>query len=156
MTEVLTGATVRKWIEKTAEVMAENRSYLTELDSAIGDADHGNNMDRGYKVVVEKLPEGDDIGALLKAVSMALISKVGAAAGSLYGTMFLQASKPLIGKSEIGFEETAQFFDDVVAGVKLRGKSDVGPCPSRRQAASTARTRRSAPMRSASWMRSMR
>ncbi|MEI2383672.1 dihydroxyacetone kinase subunit DhaL [Breoghania sp. JC706] len=126
MAEVLTGATVRKWIEKTAAVMAENRTYLTELDSAIGDADHGNNMDRGYKAVVEKLPEGDDIGALLKAVSMALISKVGGAAGPLYGTMFLQGSKPLMGKSEIGFDELAQFFDDAVAGVKMRGKAEAG------------------------------
>lgn len=126
MAEALTGATVRKWIEKTAAVMAENRTYLTELDSAIGDADHGNNMDRGFKAVVEKLPEGDDIGALLKAVSMALISKVGGAAGPLYGTMFLQASKPLMGKTEAGFEDMAQFFDDAVAGVKMRGKADTG------------------------------
>ncbi|PTW53227.1 dihydroxyacetone kinase DhaL subunit [Breoghania corrubedonensis] len=126
MTEMLTGATVRKWIEKTAAVMAENRTYLTELDKAIGDADHGNNMDRGFKAVVEKLPEGDDIGALLKAVSMALISKVGGAAGPLYGTMFLQGSKPLMGKSEISFEELAQFFEDAVAGVKMRGKAEAG------------------------------
>ncbi|WP_321339080.1 dihydroxyacetone kinase subunit DhaL [Breoghania sp.] len=126
MTDALTCDIVRNWICKTAEVMAENRAYLTELDSAIGDADHGNNMDRGYKAVIEKLPDGDDVGALLKAVSMALISKVGGAAGPLYGTMFLQASKPLMGKSEIGFDELAQFFDDAVAGVKMRGKADVG------------------------------
>ncbi|POF31112.1 dihydroxyacetone kinase subunit DhaL [Roseibium marinum] len=122
----VTGPMVRAWIEKSAEVLAENRKYLTELDSPIGDSDHGNNMDRGYKAVVEKLPEGDDIGAMLKSVAMSLISKVGGAAGPLYGTMFLDGSKPLIGKTVVSGEELAQFFADAINGVKKRGRSDVG------------------------------
>ncbi len=123
---VLTGSAVRRWVEKSAKVLAENRAYLTDLDSPIGDADHGNNMDRGYKAVLEKLPESDDIGELLKAVAMALISKVGGAAGPLYGTLFLQASKPLTGVREMDGAALAQFFDDAVAGVKMRGRSDAG------------------------------
>ncbi len=121
----VTGPVIRAWIEKSAEVLAENRAHLSELDSPIGDADHGNNMDRGYKAVLEKLPEGDDIGALLKSVAMTLISKVGGAAGPLYGTLFLDGSKPLKGKTELTGAELAQFFDDAIAGVKKRGRSDV-------------------------------
>lgn len=122
----MTAPMVRAWIEKSAEVLAENRVHLSELDSPIGDADHGNNMDRGYKAVLEKLPEGDDIGALLKSVAMTLISKVGGAAGPLYGTLFLDGSKPVMGKTALSGAEVAQFFDDAIAGVKKRGRSDVG------------------------------
>lgn len=123
---VVTAPMIRAWIAASAQVLAENRGYLSELDSPIGDADHGNNMDRGFRAVLEKLPEGDDIGALLKTVAMTLISKVGGAAGPLYGTLFLDGSKPLKGKTELTGAELAQFFDDAIAGVKKRGRSDVG------------------------------
>ena len=125
---MLTSYQIRVWIEKSAAAMAENRKYLTDMDSPIGDADHGNNMDRGYKAVLEKMPDPDieDIGSILKAVAMALISKVGGAAGPLYGTMFLQASKPLMGKTSMSKEDLAEFFDNAVAGVKKRGRSDAG------------------------------
>ena len=85
----ITASGVRRWIAEYAEVIAEHRQELVALDRAIGDADHGTNMDRGMKKAVEKLDatEGDDIGALLKAVAMALISSVGGAAGPLYGTL---------------------------------------------------------------------
>ncbi|WP_299816409.1 dihydroxyacetone kinase subunit DhaL [uncultured Roseibium sp.] len=130
MTDTLAGAVtapmVRAWIEKSAKVLADNRAHLTELDSPIGDSDHGNNMDRGFKAVLEKLPQGDDIGAMLKSVAMSLISKVGGAAGPLYGTMFLDGAKPLAGKTSLTGEELARFFDDAVAGVMKRGRSDVG------------------------------
>ncbi|PVB62600.1 dihydroxyacetone kinase subunit L [Labrenzia sp. 011] len=116
---------VRAWIERSAKVLADNRAYLTELDAPIGDSDHGNNMDRGFKAALEKLPEGDDIGAMLKSVAMSLISKVGGAAGPLYGTMFLDGAKPLAGKTSLSADELAQFFDDAVAGVMKRGRSDV-------------------------------
>ena len=79
----ITAADVRGWIEDFATAVAEHRVELVELDTAIGDGDHGTNMDRGMRAATEKLAEvdGDDIGALLKAVGMALISKVGGAAG---------------------------------------------------------------------------
>ena len=94
---------VRAWIGDFAAQVAEHRMELVRLDTAIGDGDHGTNMDRGMKAAVEKLEatEGDDIGALLKAVGMALVSKVGGAAGPLYGTLFLQMGTASAGKSEL-------------------------------------------------------
>lgn len=124
--QAVTGATIRLWIEKTAAVLAENRAHLCELDSPIGDADHGNNMDRGYKAVLEKLPAGDDVGALLKSVAMTLIAKVGGAAGPLYGTFFLEAGKPLAGQTALSPAALAQLFADGVAGVARRGRSEAG------------------------------
>lgn len=117
---------IRAWILRCAEVLAENRAYLSELDSPIGDADHGNNMERGFKAAVAALPESDDIGELLKSVAMTLISKVGGAAGPLYGTWFLDGSKTLMGKTSVNADQMAGFLDAAVSGVKKRGKSDVG------------------------------
>lgn len=124
--KTVTAPMIRAWIETSAAVLAKNRGHLSELDSPIGDADHGNNMERGFKAVLEKLPEGNDIGALLKSVAMTLISKVGGAAGPLYGTLFLDGSKPLMGKTEMSQEELAQFFDNAISGVKKRGRSEAG------------------------------
>ena len=129
-TGVITAAMICNWFEKSAEVIANNRAHLTELDAPIGDSDHGNNMDRGYKAILEKLPRGEDgggdIGAIFKLVAMTLISKVGGASGPLYGTLFLEGGKPLSGKSELTAEELARFFDDAIAGVIKRGKAEVG------------------------------
>ena len=88
----ITAADVRCWIEDYAAVISEHRAELVRLDTAIGDGDHGTNMDRGMRAATEKLADvdGDDIGVLLKAVGMALISKVGGAAGPLYGTLFMR------------------------------------------------------------------
>src|SRR5690349_9583383 len=80
------------WVRRFAELVAEHRAELTELDSAIGDADHGINMDRGMQAVLAKLDEGP-IGTadeLLKVVGMTLVSSVGGASGPLYGTFFLR------------------------------------------------------------------
>src|SRR4029078_12715611 len=98
------GATdVRAWIGDFAGVVGETRMELVRLDTAIGDGDHGTNMDRGMKAALEKLEatEGDDVGAILKAVAMTLISKVGGAAGPLYGTLFLQMGTAAAGKREL-------------------------------------------------------
>ncbi len=89
------------WLKTFAATIAENKEYLTELDSAIGDADHGINMDRGFQAVLGKLdgaPPGD-IGALCKTVGMTLVSTVGGAGGPLYGTLFLQLGVATAGKS---------------------------------------------------------
>ena len=88
------------WIERYAARIAEQKEYLTQLDSAIGDADHGANMDRGFQAVLAKKAElqNGDIGAVLKGVAMTLISTVGGASGALYGTFFLQASTAGKGK----------------------------------------------------------
>ena len=121
-------AQVLGWVESFSSTVAENREYLTRLDSAIGDADHGTNMDRGMKAVLAKLDglEGDDIGALLKTVGMTLVSTVGGAAGPLYGTLFLQMGVATVGKSELEPEDWAAALDAAVKGVEMRWKAEPG------------------------------
>src|ERR687897_372653 len=96
-------------IRSMAAVMEENRKHLTKLDSEIGDGDHGNNMYRGFQAALERL-EGTDPPTpadALKAVSMALVGKVGGAAGPLYGTAFLRASTALQDRNEVSAEDAA-------------------------------------------------
>jgi dihydroxyacetone kinase-like protein len=121
-------AQVLAWVEAFSSTVAENKEYLTRLDSAIGDADHGINMDRGMKAVTAKLDafKGDDIGALLKTVGMTLVSSVGGAGGPLYGTLFLQMGMATAGKSELGPEDWAAALDAAVKGVQMRGKAEPG------------------------------
>src|ERR671912_2887749 len=111
-----------------ADAMEENRRYLTKLDSEIGDGDHGNNMNRGFQAALDRL-EGADPSTpadVMKAVSMALISKVGGAAGPLYGTAFLRASSALGDKEEISGEDAAEALEAALGGIKQRGKAEVG------------------------------
>ena len=119
---------VRAFIKDFAAVISENRAYLTELDAAIGDADHGTNMDRGMRKVLEKLEtlDSSDPGALLKSVGMTLVSTVGGAGGPLYGTVFLQLGAKLAGVPDIGLEQWADAIDAAVNGVKARGKAEPG------------------------------
>jgi dihydroxyacetone kinase-like protein len=115
------------WIRAFAATVAENKVYLTELDSAIGDADHGINMNRGMQAVVAKIDgiSGPDIGALLKTVGMTLVSTVGGAGGPLYGTLFLQMGTSAAGKSELSPEDWAAALAAGVAGVQSRGKAEL-------------------------------
>jgi phosphoenolpyruvate---glycerone phosphotransferase subunit DhaL len=120
---------VSDWIRAFAAAVAENREYLTELDSAIGDADHGINMNRGMQAVVAKLDAGEappDAGALLKTVGMTLVSTVGGASGPLYGTLFLQMGTSAAGKSELSDQDWADALAAGVAGVQRRGKAELG------------------------------
>lgn len=119
---------VSDWIRAFAAVVAENREYLTELDSAIGDADHGINMNRGFQAVRGKLDAGEaaDIGALLKTVGMTLVSTVGGASGPLYGTLFLQMGTSAAGKSDLSGDDWAEALAAGVAGVQRRGKAELG------------------------------
>jgi phosphoenolpyruvate---glycerone phosphotransferase subunit DhaL len=116
------------WVEAYASTVADNKEYLTRLDSAIGDADHGTNMDRGMTAVLAKLDglEGDDVGALLKTVGMTLVSTVGGAGGPLYGTLFLQMGAATTGKSELEPEDWAAALTAAVEGVQMRGKAEPG------------------------------
>ncbi len=119
---------VSDWIRAFAAVVAENKEYLTELDSAIGDADHGINMNRGMRAVLGKMDaaESADIGALLKAVGMTLVSTVGGASGPLYGTLFLQMGTSAAGKSDLSGDDWADALAAGVAGVQRRGKAELG------------------------------
>ena len=113
------------FVERFAEAVAEHRRLLTRLDSAIGDADHGENMHRGMRAALERLA-GDTPAALLKAVAMALVSKVGGAAGPLYGTGFLRASKAVEGKDDLGGADLVAALDAAFEGIAQRGKSQRG------------------------------
>jgi dihydroxyacetone kinase-like protein len=124
----VTADQVRDWIRRFSAVIAERRAELVALDTAIGDGDHGTNMDRGMKKALEKLDsqEGADIGALLKTVAMALISSVGGAAGPLYGTLFLQMGTSAAGKEELDLAGWTAALDAGIKGVQARGKAEPG------------------------------
>ena len=114
-------------VREMAAAMEENRRYLTKLDSEIGDGDHGNNMNRGFQAALERL-EGADPSTpadVLKAVSMALISKVGGAAGPLYGTAFLRASSALGDKEEVSAEDAAEALEAAVHVVAVVAVPDL-------------------------------
>ena len=116
------------WLEAVAAAIQSNKDDLTQLDAAIGDADHGTNMDRGFQAVIAKLPgvTGQDIGAVLKAVGMTLVSTVGGAGGPLYGTFFLQMGAATAGKLELTLADWATALEAGVDGVVKRGKASVG------------------------------
>mgnify|MGYP005852479821 CR=1 FL=1 len=119
---------VISWIRSLGAVYEENRQYLTQLDSSIGDADHGINMDRGFKKALEKLPEVEDkdIGAILKMVGLTLVSTVGGAAGPLYGTLYMRAGMTADGKMELSPQEVTAMFEAGLQGVIQRGKAELG------------------------------
>lgn len=121
-----TSSDVIAFIEAYAGVVAEHKRELTKLDSAIGDADHGENLDRGFKAALERLP-GDDAtpAEILKAVAMALVSKVGGAAGPLYGTAFLRAAAAVDGRAELDTAGIVEALDAGLAGVISRGKTEL-------------------------------
>jgi phosphoenolpyruvate---glycerone phosphotransferase subunit DhaL len=118
---------VVRMIRAFAATVAEQKEYLTELDSAIGDADHGINMDRGMKAVVAKLDgqQRTDVGTLLKTVGMTLVSTVGGAGGPLYGTLFLQLGTATAGKETLEASDWAAALDAAVTGVQARGKAEL-------------------------------
>jgi phosphoenolpyruvate---glycerone phosphotransferase subunit DhaL len=124
----VTSEQVRDWLRRFADVVAEKRMELVRLDTAIGDGDHGTNMDRGMKKAVEKLDstEGGDIGADLKAVGMTLVSTVGGAAGPLYGTLFLQMGSASAGKDELDLDGWTAAVEAGVKGLQARGKAEPG------------------------------
>jgi len=116
------------WMRRYAAVIADQKGALTELDSAIGDADHGTNMDRGMQAVVAKLDGAPpaDVGAALKTVGMTLISTVGGSGGPLYGSFFMQAGNALAGEAELTPQELVRALEAGVAGVMKIGKSTTG------------------------------
>jgi dihydroxyacetone kinase-like protein len=124
---ITTEGTLR-WLKQLANVLHENRDYLTQLDSPIGDADHGTNMDRGFKALADKLPgmENMDIGSILKTVGTTLVSTVGGASGPLYGTAFLRAGMATSGKHELYESDMVSMLEAALEGIKVRGKAQLG------------------------------
>jgi len=120
---------VVRWIRAFAAEVSANKEQLTQLDAAVGDGDHGINMDRGMSAVVAKVDaasDEQDIGALLKTVGMTLVSTVGGAGGPLYGTLFLQMGTAVSGKDELGPDDWAAALEAGIAGVQARGKAEPG------------------------------
>jgi dihydroxyacetone kinase-like protein len=116
------------WLAKLSGVMKDNKEFLTELDAAIGDADHGINMDRGFGKVLEKLPsvKEKDLGTILRTVGMTLMSSVGGASGPLYGTFFMKAGMALDGKEEIDAPGLVIFLKAGIEGILQRGRAERG------------------------------
>lgn len=116
------------WMTRFAEEMSEHRQELVRLDTAIGDGDHGTNMNRGMQKALEKLQASEqaDPGAVLKTVAMALVSSVGGAAGPLYGTLFLQMGTAMAGQSEVDLPGLAAAWRKGLEGVQSRGKAEPG------------------------------
>ena len=123
----LDAAWARRWIELSAADIAEQRDYLVDLDRAIGDGDHGENMDRGFKASVEALGQAQpaSVAEVLKTVAKTLMSTVGGAAGPLYGTAFLRASKAA-GDGELDGAGVAALIAGALDGIQARGKATTG------------------------------
>ena len=120
---------VLRWVQRFAAEVEANKEYLTQLDAAVGDGDHGINMQRGMSAVVAKVDTQageQDVGALLKTVGMTLVSTVGGAGGPLYGTLFLQMGTATAGKSELSPDDWAAALEAGIAGVQARGKAEPG------------------------------
>ena len=123
----LDAAWARRWIELAAADIAEQRDYLVDLDRAIGDGDHGENMDRGFKAAVEALEQTQpgSVAEVLKTVAKTLMSTVGGAAGPLYGTAFLRASKAA-GDGDLDGAGVAAVIAGALDGIQARGKATTG------------------------------
>ena len=123
----LDAAWARRWIESAAADIAEQRDYLVDLDRVIGDGDHGENMDRGFKAAVEALEQAQpaNVAEVLKTVAKTLMSTVGGAAGPLYGTAFLRASKAA-GDGELDGAGVAAVIAGALDGIQARGKATTG------------------------------
>ena len=123
----LDAAWARRWIELAAADVSEQRDYLVDLDRAIGDGDHGENMDRGFKAALEALGQAEpaSVAEVLKTVAKTLMSTVGGAAGPLYGTAFLRASKAA-GDGELDAAGVAAIIEGALGGIQARGKATTG------------------------------
>lgn len=122
----LTQAQIILWLQQCAQLFEQNSDYLTDLDREIGDADHGLNMNRGFRKVQEKLPEfdGQDIGTILKTTGMILLSNIGGASGPLFGTFFIRAAKPTASLQNLELNQLVEMVTEGVAGIVSRGKAE--------------------------------
>ena len=129
MSESVTTVVFERWVRNFARLVAENREHLTELDAAIGDADHGSNMDRGMKAAVAALDESPppNAGALLSKVGITLVSTVGGASGPLFGTMFIRMGGSLASAGDaLSAGDVAAALRAGLGGVVDRGKPAPG------------------------------
>src|SRR5271165_6353594 len=119
-------AVFRAWITSAAEVIQANRDHLTQLDAAIGDADHGTNLARGFTAVTAAIEGAATPGAVLTVTGSTLISKVGGASGPLYGVAFRRAGKALGSAPEADLPAVSAALDAALAGVQQLGAAREG------------------------------
>ncbi|WP_150540220.1 dihydroxyacetone kinase subunit DhaL [Actinobacillus vicugnae] len=118
---------ILQWLANCEKTMTEQRDFLTQLDTEIGDGDHGLNMQRGFSKALEKVEtvHDKDIGTILKTVGMTLLSQVGGASGPLYGTLFIKGATVVNDKEQLSFTELLDFFNAGVAGIVARGRAEL-------------------------------
>jgi len=129
MADQIDAARLRAWLSEYARLIDENATRLTELDAAIGDADHGSNMQRGMAAVqraLDDVPDGATADTVLKTAAMTLISSVGGASGPLYGTLFLRMSTAAGAAEGLDGPEFAAALRAGVNGLAARGKAQSG------------------------------
>ena len=124
----LSVADLAAWVRRSAALIAEHAEELTELDAAIGDADHGANMKRGLAAAAEAVQTGSftSADALLKKVGTTLVSTVGGASGPLYGTFFLRAGGAVAGMEALDAQALAGALEAGVGGIAARGRATTG------------------------------
>ena len=120
--------TLRRWLVAAAASLHEQRDYLTQLDAAIGDADHGTNMDRGFAALVEKLDGLEEVppGKVLTTAGSTLVSTVGGASGPLWGTALRRAGRSLGNGDEFDGEQLAAAFEAALEGIVELGAAQEG------------------------------
>jgi dihydroxyacetone kinase-like protein len=128
MDETAGTAALDRWVRSFALLVAENKELLTDLDAAIGDGDHGTNMNRGMRAVVDALDDTTPAAAsgLLNKVGITLVSTVGGASGPLFGRFFLRVGASLGGTSDISLAQLASAFRAGLEGIVARGKAEAG------------------------------
>jgi dihydroxyacetone kinase-like protein len=126
--QVVTAPQLESWLRRFGDLVAEHRDELTDLDSAIGDADHGINMDRGMQAVRAKLDAGAPPAAdeLFKLVGMTLVSSVGGASGPLYGTFFLRFGTACGSRDAVSMDDLVKAFRSGIEGLVARGRPELG------------------------------
>jgi dihydroxyacetone kinase-like protein len=126
MDDTVSAAALDQWVRAFAHLVAENKGSLTDLDAAIGDGDHGENMDRGMRAVVAALDETTPAtpSALFNKVGMTLVSTVGGASGPLFGTLFLRIGAALGDATEISLSQLAASLRAGLDGIVARGKAE--------------------------------
>jgi dihydroxyacetone kinase-like protein len=128
MGDKITAAQIYRAMESLCDSMELNKEYLSDLDGAIGDGDHGVNMAKCFRELKKRLPEsqGRDIGTLLKNIGLVVLNSVGGAMGALYGTFFLRLAQECGGKEEIDLDGWVRMFKAGEKGIRDIGKANVG------------------------------
>jgi dihydroxyacetone kinase-like protein len=128
MTETITTPQLLQALESMCDTIEDEKEYLSELDGAIGDGDHGVNMAKCFREVKKKLAESsaEEIGTLFKEVGMVVLNSVGGAMGALYGTFFLKLAQESAGKAEVSLSDLVAMFQSGEQGILELGKANPG------------------------------